>query len=135
MTLYFYAIEALALLTTADASVGWKALRWRPGTLLTVATVAFGLAVNGGLRGLFLKPINVRGIPPWRLRRLFPVPHGFLARTLGAGRGGWGCWLFAEGTLTAIIIAALGNTVASAPLFLVLLAALALSTGRPEGAR
>jgi hypothetical protein len=64
-----------------------------------------------------------------------PVPHGFLARTLGAGRGGSGYWLFAEGTLTAIIIAALGNTVASAPLFLVLLAALALSTGRPEGAR
>jgi hypothetical protein len=93
MTLYFYAIEALALLTTADASVGWKALRWRPGTLLAVATVAFGLAVNGGLRGLFLKPINVRGIPPCA------CGGSFLSRTVswpgrwepGAVAGATGC--------------------------------------------
>ena len=46
-----------------------------------------------------------------------------------------GAVMYACSRVNPPLPAALGNTVASAPLFLVLLAALALSTGRPEGAR
>ncbi|HEY2442994.1 MAG TPA: hypothetical protein VGI31_07665 [Streptosporangiaceae bacterium] len=52
VTLYAYGLEALVLLVAPDAPRGWRALRWRPGALLITAAVAFGVAINGGIRPL-----------------------------------------------------------------------------------
>lgn len=103
------------------------------------------------------------------------LPHGFLNRLLGAGAGGLGDWLLAQGTLVALIVviivtmmasspvnrrvlillavpfalesviyacslvnpplsAAVGNAVATAPLLVILMAAMMLSLGPERGA-
>jgi hypothetical protein len=174
-TLYVYGLESLVLLASAGASRGWKALRWQPSALLAVGTVALGAAVNGGFWPLFVTPASVRRARSLRLIGRGHVPHGFLDRLLGAGPGGLGDWLLAQGTLVALIVvvivtmmvsspvnrrilvllavpfalesviyacslvnpplpAAVGNAVATVPLLVILMAAMALSIGPGRGA-
>lgn len=118
VTLYAYGLEVLVLLAAPGAPRGWRALRWRPGTLLAAATVAAGVGMNGGLWPLLHGPVRpapaLRGLI--RDHGLFRAraassPQGFTAfigRLFGIGPGnGWGDWLVYQGTLVAVIVAAL----------------------------
>ena len=96
VTLDAYGLEALILLAAPGTARGWRALRWQPSALLATATVAGGVAMNGGLWPLF----NVPLVPPAsalariRLReQLASLPHGFVDQLFGIGAGGWGAWL------------------------------------------
>lgn len=120
--LYAYGLEALVLLIAPSAPRGWHALRWRPGALLAVATVAAVIAMNGGLQSLLhVRPVSA-AVRRLRLRdpRLFRdylarIPHGFIDRLFGIGAGGWGDWLLYQGTLVAVIIVALTIMLVSSP--------------------
>jgi hypothetical protein len=92
VTLYAYGLEALILLMAPSAPRGWRALQWRPSTLLAAATVAAGIGMNGGLRSLFpSRPVNFAALGPGLLRyRLARMPRGFIDRLFGVGAGGWG---------------------------------------------
>ena len=174
-TLYMFGLESLVLLASAGASRGWKALKWRPAALLATGTAALGAAVNGGFWPLFAVPISVQRARSLRLIGPGHLPHGFLDRLLGAGPGGLGDWLLAQGTLVALIVViivtmmasspvsrrilillavpfafesviyacsllnpplpdAVGNAVATAPLLVILMAAMMLSLGPDRGA-
>jgi hypothetical protein len=73
--------------------------------------------MNGGLWPLF-HAFGV-GIPSAvsRARRfgLIRIPHGFISRLFGIGAGGWGDWLLYQGTLVAVIAAALTIMLVSSP--------------------
>jgi hypothetical protein len=118
VTLYAYGLEALVLLAASDAARGWRALRWRPSALLAAATVAAGVGMNGGFWPLFhaapTNPANAfrRAV---NMDRLASLPHGFIDRLLGIGAGGWGDWLLYQGTLVAVIAAALATMLVSSP--------------------
>lgn len=116
VTLYAYALEALILITASGAAQGWRALRWRPGALLATATVAAGVGMNGGIWPLFYVP-PAHPFSPGRLwlYRLAHRPHGYIDRLLGIGAGGWGHWLLYQGTLVAVIVAALTIMLVSSP--------------------
>ena len=172
--LYAYGLESLVLLVSAGTSSGWRALKWQPSVLLAAGTAALGAAVNGGFWPLFAMPRPVRRARALRLLGPGHVPRGFLGRLLGAGPGGLGDWLLAQGTLVALIVlvivvmlasspvsrrilillavpfalesviyacslvnpplpAAVGNAVATGPLFLILAAAMMLSIGAEHG--
>ena len=118
VTLYAYGLEALILLAAPGTARGWRVLRWQPSALLAAATVAGGVAVNGGLWPLFHGPLAVPTTPRarvLRLERLASLPHGFVDRLFGIGPGGWGAWLLYQGTLVAIIAAALVIMLVSSP--------------------
>ena len=118
VTLYAYGLEALILLAAPGTARGWRALRWQPSALLAAATVAAGVAMNGGLRPLFRGPLAVPTSPLARVllrERLASLPHGFVDRLFGIGAGGWGAWLLYQGTLVAIIVAALVIMLVSSP--------------------
>ncbi len=118
VTLYAYGLEALILLAAPGAARGWRVLRWQPSALLAAATVAAGVAMNGGLWPLFHGPLAVPTTPlarVLRLERLASLPHGPVDRLLGIGPGGWGAWLLYQGTLVAIIAAALVIMLVSSP--------------------
>jgi len=74
--------------------------------------------MNGGLWPLLHGPLAV---PTSRLARFLlrerfaSLPHGFVDRLLGIGTGGWGAWLLYQGTLVAIIAAALVIMLVSSP--------------------
>ena len=174
-SLYTFGLESLVLLASAGASRGWKALQWQPAALLATGTAALGAAVNGGFWPLFAVPISVQRARSLHLIGPGHLPHGFLGRLLGAGAGGLGDWLLAQGTLVALIVviivtmmasspvnrrvlillavpfalesviyacslvnpplpAAVGNAVATAPLLVILMAAMVLSLGPGRGA-
>ena len=118
VTLYAYALEALILLAAPGTARGWRALRWQPSALLAAATVAAGVAMNGGLWPLFrvptAGPAGALGRVP-RVDRLASLPHGFVNRLFGIGPGEWGDWLLYQGTLVAIIAAALVIMLVSSP--------------------
>jgi hypothetical protein len=126
VTLYAYGLEALVLLAASGAPQGWRALRWRPSALLAAATVAAGVAMNGGfwplLHGRPTRPgpalrrlIQDHGL--FRVRAASPGGFiGFIDRLFGIGPGsGWGDWLVYQGTLVAVIVAALVIMVVSSP--------------------
>jgi hypothetical protein len=118
VTLYAYGLEALVLLTAAGAARGWRALRWRPGALLAAATVAAGVAMNGGFWPLFhvapTGPANaLRRVV--KMDRLANLPHGFADRLFGIGPGGWAGWLLYQGALVAVIAVALATMLVSSP--------------------
>jgi hypothetical protein len=174
-TLYTFGLESLVLLASAGASRGWKALQWKPAALLATGTAALGAAVNGGFWPLFAVPNSVQRARSLHLIGPGHLPHGLLDRLLGAGAGGLGDWLLAQGTLVALIVmiivtmmasspvnrsvlillavpfalesviyacslvnpplpAAVGNAVATAPLLVILMAAMLLSLGTERGA-
>ena len=118
VTLYAYGLEALILLAAPGTARGWRALRWQPSALLAAATVAAGVAMNGGLWPLFHGSVAV---PTSRLarfllrERMATLPHGFADRLSGIGAGGWAGWLLYQGTLVAIIAAALVIMLVSSP--------------------
>lgn len=114
-TLYAFGLESLVLLVSAGASRGWKALRWQPAVLLGAGTAALGAALNGGFWPLFAVPISVQRARSLHLIWLGHVPHGFLDRLLGAGPGGVGDWLLAQGTLVALIIVVIVTMMVSSP--------------------
>jgi len=175
LILYFYAIEALALLVSAGARPSWKTLRWQPTVLLAIAAVALGFWERGGLWGLLVRVPYSWRTPRWRLYRAGHIPRNFLEQMLGFGPADLGRWLLAQGTMLAVIVvaltillmsspvnrrvlillavpyamdavryacslfnqplpAALGSAVASLPLLLVLLAAVALSVAARRSA-
>lgn len=119
VTLYAYGLEALILVTAPGTARGWRALRWRPSALLAAATVAAGVAMNGGISPLFQAPLAAPASALGRLmlreRLNAALPHGFIDRLLGIGAGGWGAWLLYRGTLVAIIVAALMAMLVSSP--------------------
>ena len=128
VTLYAYGLEALILLTAPGTAQGWRALRWRPSALLAAATVAAGVATNGGLWPLFRVPpagpaAHGRAA---RLERLANLPHGFVDRIFGIGPGEWGTWLLYQGTLVAVIAVALLAMLVSSPVNRRVLALLAV---------
>ena len=118
VTLYAYGLEALILLAASDAARGWRALRWRPSVLLAAATVAAGVAMNGGFWPVFhaapTNPTNAfrRAVS---INRLASLPHGFIDRLFGIGAGGWADWLLYQGTLVAVIVVALVTMLVSSP--------------------
>ena len=117
VTLYAYGLEALILITASGAAQGWRALRWRPGALLGVATVAAGVGMNGGIGPLFAVPPAHPASALLRSRRyrLAHLPHSYLDRLFGIGAGGWGHWLLYQGTLVAVIAVALTVMLVSSP--------------------
>jgi hypothetical protein len=124
VTLYAYALEALILLVAPGAARGWRALRWRPSALLAAATVAAGVGMNGGFWPLLhRRPVLQLGglIQDHGLFRVraASAPQGiigFIDRLFGIGPGnGWGDWLVYQGTLMAVIVAALVIMLASSP--------------------
>ena len=118
VTLYAYGLEALILLAAPGTVRGWRALRWQPSALLATATVAGGVAINGGLWPLFRAPLAVPTTPLahiLRMESLASLPHGFVDQLFGIGAGGWGAWLLYQGTLVAIIVAALVIMLVSSP--------------------
>ena len=174
-TLYAFGLETLVLLASASASRGWKALKWQPAALLATGTAALGAAINGGFWPLLAVPVSVQRARSLHLIGPGHLPHGFLDRLLGAGPGGLGDWLLAQGTLVALIVviiatmmasspvnrrvlillavpfalesviyacslvnpplpAAVGNAVATAPLLVILMAAIVASLGSERGA-
>ena len=114
-TLYMFGLESLVLLASTGASRGWKALKWRPAALLATGTAALGAAVNGGFWPLFAVPISVQRAHSLRVIGPGHLPHGFLGRLLGAGPGGLGDWLLAQGTLVALIVVIIVTMMASSP--------------------
>jgi len=74
--------------------------------------------MNGGFWPLFHGSLAV---PTSRLARVLirerfaSVPHGFVDRLFGIGPDGWGAWLLYQGTLVAIIAAALVIMLVSSP--------------------
>jgi hypothetical protein len=118
VTLYAYGLEALILIAAPGTARGWRVLRWQPSALLAAATVAAGVAMNGGLWPLLHGPL---AFPTSRLarsllrERFASLPHGFVDRLFGVGAGGWGTWLLYQGTLVAIIVAALVIMLVSSP--------------------
>ena len=114
VTLYAFGLEALILLTATGASRGWRALSWRPSALLAAATVAAGVGINGGLWWLFYVP-PANPVSALRLHRFAQLPHGFVGRLFGVGAGEWGDWLLYQGTLVAVIVAALTIMLVSSP--------------------
>jgi hypothetical protein len=115
VTLYAYALETLILLTAPGTARGWRALHWRPASLLAVAAVAASAGMNGGLWPLFHAPVTVPVTPAMRLERLASFPHGFIGRLFGVGPGQWGDWLLYQGTLWAVIAVALVVTLVASP--------------------
>jgi hypothetical protein len=123
VTLYAYGLEALVLLAASDAARGWRALQWRPSALLAAATVAAGVGMNGGFWPLFhVAPTDVAPTDSASalrraatLGRLASLPHGPIDRLFGIGAGGWGDWLLYQGTLLAVIAAALVTMLVSSP--------------------
>ena len=118
VTLYAYGLEALILLAAPGTARGWRALRWQPSALLATATVAGGVAMNGGLWPLFNVPLAPPASALARIRlreQLASLPHGFVDQRFGIGAGGWGAWLLYQGTLVAIIVAALVIMLVSSP--------------------
>jgi hypothetical protein len=116
VTLYAYGLEALVLLIAPSAPRGWRALRWRPSALLAAATVAAGIGMNGGLRVLLpARPVNPAALRRLFRAQMFNIPHGFIDRLFGIGAGGWGDWLLYQGTLVAVVIAALTIMLVSSP--------------------
>jgi len=118
VTLYAYGLEALILLAAPGTARGWRALRWQPSALLATATVAGGVAMNGGLWPLFNVPLAPPASALARIRlreQLASLPHGFVDQLFGIGAGGWGAWLLYQGTLVAIIVAALVIMLVSSP--------------------
>jgi hypothetical protein len=118
VTLYAYGLEALVLLAASDAARGWRALRWRPTALLAAATVAAGVAMNGGFWPLFhVAPTDSASAlrRAVNLDRLASLPHGPIDRLFGIGAGGWGDWLLYQGTLVAVIAVALVTMLVSSP--------------------
>ena len=116
VTLYAYGLEALVLLIAPSAPRGWRALRWRPSALLAAATVAAGIGMNGGLHALLpARPVNPAALRRLFRARMFNIPHGFIDRLFGIGAGGWGDWLLYQGTLVAVVIAALTIMLVSSP--------------------
>ena len=96
VTLYAYGLEALILLAAPGTARGWRALRWQPSALLATATVAGGVAMNGGLWPLFNVPLAPPASALARIRlreQLASLPHGFVDQLFGIGAGGWGAWL------------------------------------------
>ena len=128
VTLYAYGLEALILLTAPGTAQGWRALRWRPSALLAAATVAAGVATNGGLWPLFrVPPAGPAALGrAARLERLANLPHGFVDRIFGIGPGEWGTWLLYQGTLVAVIAVALLAMLVSSPVNRRVLALLAV---------
>ena len=118
VTLYAYGLEALIRFAAPGTARGWRALRWQPSALLAAATVAAGVAMNGGLWPLFHAHLAVPGGPLARFAirdRLASLPHGFIDRPFGIGPGGWAAWLLYQGTLAAVIAVALMIVLASSP--------------------
>jgi hypothetical protein len=116
VTLFAYGLETLILLITPGAARGWRALRWRPGVLLATATVAAGVAMNGGFRPLFYHAPPVTASGPAALQRvLASFPHSFISRLFGVGQGEWGDWLLHQGTLVAVIAVAVTAALVSSP--------------------
>jgi hypothetical protein len=118
VTLYAYGLEALILLTAPGTAQGWRALRWRPSALLAAATVAAGVAMNGGLWPVFhARPAGLAGALGRAviMHRPARLPHGYIDRLFGIGAGGWGDWLLYRGTLVAVIAVALMTMLASSP--------------------
>ena len=118
VTLYAYALEALILLAAPGTARGWRVLRWQPSALLAAATVAAGVAMNGGLWRLFHVPPAFPANAPGRAARLgllARLPGGFIGRLFGVGAGQWGDWLLYQGTLVVIIAAALVIMLVSSP--------------------
>jgi hypothetical protein len=116
VTLYAYGLEALVLLIAPSAPRGWRALRWRPSALLAAATVAAGIGMNGGLHALLpARPVNPAALRRLFRAQMFNIPHGFIDRLFGIGAGGWGDWLLYQGTLVAVVIAALTIMLVSSP--------------------
>jgi hypothetical protein len=117
VTLYAYGLEALILLMAPGAPRGWRALQWRPGALLAAATVAGAIGMNGGLRSLFpSRRPDLAALGPRFFRyQLAHIPHGFIDRLFGIGAGGWGDWLLYQGTLVAVILAAITIMLLSSP--------------------
>ena len=114
-TLYAFGLETLVLLASASASRGWKALKWQPAALLATGTAALGAAINGGFWPLLAVPVSVQRARSLHLIGPGHLPHGFLDRLLGAGPGGLGDWLLAQGTLVALIIVIIATMMASSP--------------------
>lgn len=115
LMLYFYAIEALALLASAGARPSWKTLRWRPTVLLVIATVALGFWETGGLWGLLVKVPYSWRTPRWRLYRSGHIPRNFLEQMLGFGPADLGRWLLAKGMPLAVIVVVLAILLVSSP--------------------
>ena len=116
VALYAYGLEALILAAASGGARRWRALGWRPGALLAVATVAAGAGMNGGIGPLFYQrpahPVSalVR-MHLWQEHR----PRGYIGRLLGIGAGGWGHWLLYQGTMVAVIAVALTAVLMSSP--------------------
>lgn len=115
LILYFYAIEALALLASAGARPSWKTLRWQPTVLLAIAAVALGFWEGRGLWGLLVRVPYSWRTPRWRLYRAGYIPRNFLEQMLGFGPANLGRWLLAQGTMLAVIMAALAILLMSSP--------------------
>lgn len=127
VTLYAYGLGALILLTAPGSERGWRALRWRPASLLAVATMAAGVGTNGGLWPLFNAPAGpVAFGRAARLERLTGFPNGFIGRLFGVGAGQWGDWLLYQGTLAAVVAVALAVMLAGSPVSRRVLALLAV---------
>lgn len=91
-------------------------MRWRPSVLFAAATVAAGVAMNGGWWPLFHAANPTAALGRAVIRdRLANLPHGFIDRLLGIGGGQWGSWLLYQGTLMAVIAAALVTLLMSSP--------------------
>lgn len=126
VTLYAWGLEALILIAMPGGARGWRALRWRPCSLLAIATVAAGVGMNGGLGPLFYHPRALPFAIRARLHELGRLPHGFLAQRFGIGMGGWENWLLYQGTLIAVVVVALTVMLAGSPASRRTLALLAL---------
>jgi hypothetical protein len=126
VTLYAYGLEALILLITPGTARGWRAPRWRPTVLLAAATVAAGVAMNGGFAPLFYVPPAHPLSLAERMAVRADIPHGFIGRLFGVGAGQWGDWLLYQGTLVALIAIALAAVLAGSPVSRRVLALLAI---------
>jgi len=115
LILYFYAIEALALLASAGARPNWKTLRWQPTILLVIATVALGFWERAGLWGSVVRVPYSWNTPRWRLYQSGHIPRNFLEQMLGFGPADLGRWLLAQGTMLAVIAVALAILLVSSP--------------------
>ena len=119
VTLYAYGLAAVVLLAAPATPRGWRALRWRPSALLAAATVAAGIAVNGGIWPLLPHAPSAFGLIRGHHLARYPfprIPNGFLNRLFGIGpSSGWADWLLYQGTLVAVIVVALAIMLMSSP--------------------